>query len=136
MGNPTVARISIGTDPNIPAAELQWLRQDLQHAQGKTVVFAHQRLDVSNHYGVKNAGQVRQVLEQSGKVLAVLQGHSHENHYQQIAGIHYCVLVAMVEGSGAENSAYATMDLFNQGVIRITGFLKQQNYDWEFESGA
>ena len=118
------------TDPNIPTAELQWLRQDLQQARGQTVVFAHQRLDVNNHYGVKNAEQVRQVLEQSGKVLAVLQGHSHENDYQEIAGIHYCVLAAMVEGSGAKNSAYATMDLYQQGAIRITGFLKQKNYDW------
>jgi len=118
------------TDPNIPAAELEWLGADLQQAQGKTVVFAHQRLDVSNHYGVKNAVQIRKIFEDSGKVLAVLQGHSHVNHYQEIAGIHYCVLAAMVEGSGAENNAFSTMDLFEGGAIHITGFQKQQAYNW------
>ena len=93
-------------------------------------MFAHQRLDVSNHYGVKNAEQVRKVLEESGKVVAVFQGHSHKNEYQEIAGIHYCVLVAMVEGSGAENNAYAVMDLFADGSIRIAGFRQQQDYRW------
>ena len=34
------------TDPNISAAEVQWLRADLKKSTKKTVVFAHQRLDV------------------------------------------------------------------------------------------
>lgn len=118
------------TDPNIPAAEVEWLKADLKSAKGQTIVFAHQRLDVSNHYGVKNAATVRKVLEESGKVLAVLQGHSHKNDYKEIAGIHYCVLAAMIEGSGEQNNGYSTMDLFEGGAIRITGFRKQKKYDW------
>ena len=118
------------TDPNIPAKEIEWLQGDLKSAKGQTIVFAHQRLDVSNHYGVKNSAQVRKVLENSGKVLAVFQGHSHKNDYKQIAGIHYCVLVAMVEGSGIESNGYSTMDIFEGGAIRITGFRKQKNREW------
>lgn len=118
------------TDPNIPAAELEWLQADLKAAKGKTIVFAHQRLDVANHYGVKNAKAVRKVLEQSGNVLAVFQGHSHRNDYRQIAGIHYCTLVAMVEGSGPDNNAYSLMDVFPDGTIRISGFRKQKPYGW------
>ncbi|MBT6156053.1 MAG: alkaline phosphatase [Planctomycetaceae bacterium] len=118
------------TDPNIPAEEVEWLKADLKSAKGQTIVFAHQRLDVSNHYGVKNAAAVRKVLEDSGKVLAVFQGHSHKNDYKEIAGIHYCVLAAMIEGSGAENNGYSVMDIFEGGSIRITGFRKQQNREW------
>lgn len=118
------------TDPNIPADQIEWLQADLKNAKGKTVVVAHQRLDVSNHYGVKNAAVVRKVLEDSGKVLAVFQGHSHKNDYKEIAGIHYCVLVAMVEGSGDENNGYSTMDILAGGTIRITGFRKQKKYEW------
>jgi len=118
------------TDPNIPAAELDWLRTDLDSTKNKTIVFAHQRLDVSDNHGVKNCKQVRSVLEDSGKVLAVLQGHSHKNDHNEIGGIHYCVHVAMVEGSGAKNNAYSTMDLFADGTIRITGFRQQEAYDW------
>ena len=118
------------TDPNIPAEEIEWLKADLESARGQTIVFAHQRLDVINDHGVKNAGEVRKVLEDSGKVLAVFQGHSHRNDYREISGIHYCVLVAMVEGSGEENNGYSTVDLFEGGVIRISGFRKQESYEW------
>lgn len=119
------------TDPNIPKDQVEWLQADLKEASGKTIVFVHQRLDVSNHYGVKNAAQVRKVLEESGKVLAVFQGHSHKNDLKDIHGIHYCVHRAMVEGSGEENNGYSTMDVFADGTIRITGFRKQNKYEWE-----
>lgn len=118
------------TDPNIPAEEVEWLKADLKSAKCQTIVFAHQRLDVSNHYGVKNAAQVRKALEDSGKVLAVFQGHSHKNDYKEISGIHYCVLVAMVEGSGEQNNGYSTMDVFEGGAIRISGFRRQKKYEW------
>lgn len=118
------------TDPNIPNDQVEWLQADLQAASGKTIVFVHQRLDVSNHYGVKNAADVRKVLEDSGKVLAVFQGHSHKNDLKEINGIYYCVHRAMVEGSGDQNNGYSTMDVFADGTIRITGFRKQKNYQW------
>lgn len=118
------------TDPNVPAVELEWLKADLQETTKRTVVFAHQRLDVSNHYGVKNAAEIRKVMEQSGKVLAVFQGHSHKNDHHDIGGIHYCTLVAMVEGAGAENNAYSVMNIAADGTIRIEGFRQQRDYRW------
>lgn len=118
------------TDANIPAAELDWLKVDLAKTDKQTIVFAHQRLDVSNDHGVKNAPAVRTALEDSGRVLAVFQGHSHQNDHREIGGIHYATLVAMVEGSGAENNGYSTAELWPGGVIRITGFRKQKSYDW------
>ncbi len=118
------------TDPNIPKEQVEWLAADLKAISGKAIVFVHQRLDVSNSYGVKNAPQVRKVLEDSGKVLAVFQGHSHENELKDINGIHYCVHRAMIEGSGRENNGYSTMDVFSDGTIRVTGFRKQKKYEW------
>ncbi len=123
------------TDPNIPASELEWLVADLAATELKTIVFAHQRLDVSNHYGVKNGQQVREAFEESRKVLAVLQGHSHQNDYRDINGIHYCTLAAMVEGSGAESNAYALMTLVPDGTLQVEGFRRQKDYTWS-QSGA
>lgn len=117
-------------DTNVPAAELDWLRQDLKTAASKTIVFVHQRLDVSSAVGVRNAKDVRQVLEESGKVLAVFQGHSHLNDYQEISHIHYCTLRAMVEGSGARNNGFSTMDISADGTIRISGYREQKSYKW------
>lgn len=119
------------TDANIPAAELEWLAGDLQANDNPVIVFAHQRLDVSNNHGVKNNADVRTVLEASEQVLAVFQGHSHRNDLKEIGGIHYCTLVAMVEGSGAENNGYSLMDIAPDGTIHLTGFRKQKSHNWE-----
>lgn len=116
------------TDANVPPAELAWLKGDLATTHGPVVVFAHQRLDVSNHYGVRNASEVRKALEQSGRVIAVLQGHSHQNDYREIGGIHYATLVAMVEGSGAANSGYSLMDVDPDAGIVLRGFRRQANH--------
>lgn len=118
------------TDANIPAAEIEWLRRDLRETAKPTVVFAHQRLDVHDHYGVKNAAEVRQLMEESGKVAAVFQGHSHKNDHQDIGGIHYCTLVAMVEGSGAENNGYSVLTVSADGTLGIEGFRNQADYRW------
>lgn len=118
------------TDANLPAAEIEWLEGDLQANDKPVIVFAHQRLDVNNNHGVKNNAEVRKVLESSGKVLAVFQGHSHQNDLKDIGGIHYCTLVAMVEGSGAEHNGYSVMEIAQDGTIRVTGFRNQKGYDW------
>lgn len=119
------------TDTNIPDAELEWLEADLQASGKPVIVFAHQRLDVSTNHGVKNNAAVRRLLESSGKVLAVFQGHSHQNDLKQIGGIHYCTLVAMVEGSGAENNGYSVMEIEPSGTIVLHGFRKQKSHEWE-----
>jgi predicted phosphodiesterase len=118
------------TDSHVPASQLEWLETDLMKAEGKTIVFAHQRLDVTKQHSVKNAEAVRNLLEGSGKVAAVFQGHSHQNAYQQIAGIHYCTLAAIVEGSGAQNNAYARLDVLPNGTLTVAGFSRQQDYEW------
>jgi predicted phosphodiesterase len=118
------------TDPNIPKAEVEWLKADLEATSKKTIVFAHQRLDVSNHYGVKNCAEVRQILESSKQVLAVFQGHSHKNELHQIKGIHYCTMTAMIEGSGEASNGYSLMEISNDGTIAIEGFRKQASYKW------
>jgi len=117
-------------DAKLPAAELEWLQADLRQSPLKSIVFVHQCLDMIPPFGVKNGSEVRKILEASGKVLAVLQGHYHWGNYQEIGGLHYCTMSAIVEGSGPENSAYAMMDILPGDVIRISGFHKQKSYRW------
>ena len=132
-GQPYQRRNFDWTDPNIPPHEVEWLQADLARTGHKTIVFAHQRLDPAGNHSVKNAAHVRRALEASGKVLAVFQGHSHENHHALINGIHYCTLVGMVEGAGEQNNGYAMVDLLAGDVIRLTGFRRQNNYRWGAE---
>jgi len=118
------------TDPNITTTEVAWLKEDLLNTDKPTIVLAHQRLDKSGSHEVKNSGEVRKVLEDSKKVSLVLQGHSHKNDLQEINGIHYCTLVAMVEGSGGENNGYSILEIFSDGTLRLEGFRQQKGYNW------
>ena len=129
-GEPYRRRNFQWTDANIPAPELDWLKSDLKTNRRPVIVFAHQRLDVSNNHGVKNNIEVRKVLEESGSVLAVFQGHSHQNDLKTIEGIHYCTLRAMVEGSGEPQNGYSVMTVDPDSTIRLTGFREQKNYSW------
>lgn len=126
-GEPYGLRNFEWTDANIPPAELDWLASDLQSTRNPTVVFVHQRLDVANHYGIRNQVEVREHLEASGRVLAVLQGHNHLNDLRELRGIHYVTLAAMVEGPVSEGNAYGLMELLANGSIRIDGFGHQED---------
>jgi hypothetical protein len=63
-------------------------------------IFIHHNLnpDAEQHHLVKNAAEVREILEKSGKVKAVWQGHYHTGHDSIINGISYHTLGAMCEG--------------------------------------
>lgn len=130
-GKPYGRKNSAWDDANIPPHELTWLKADLKKNNKPVIVFAHQRLDAAGRHAVKNAAEVRRVLESSGHVRAVLQGHSHKNEHQEIEDIHYVTLVAMVEGAGPDKNGYSTLDILQDGTIRVTGFREQQDYDWK-----
>ena len=135
-GQPYGRKNSKWNDANIPAAELEWLEADLKANDNPIIVFAHQRLDVSTDHGVKNCPEVRRILEGSGKVRVVFQGHSHQNDLKDIVGIHYLTLVAMVEGSGVENNGYSLMEIATNGNISIKGFRKQKTHEWEAKTNS
>lgn len=110
------------TDANIPPRELAWLRDDLAVAAGPVVVFVHQLLDGSGDVYIENAPEVRSVLEESGKVMAVFQGHHHSGAYTRINGIHYYTLIATVEGQGAESNSYAIVEVQPNLDAIVTGY--------------
>ena len=112
------------TDANIPPAELNWLKHDLATTHGPAIVFIHQLLDGTGPVYVNNAADIRQILEQSGKILAVFQGHHHEGSYSYIEGIHYYTLKAMVEGPNEENNSYAIVEILPDRNITVTGYRK------------
>lgn len=117
------------TDAFIPPEELDWLREDLKTARGPVLVYVHQCLDVDPPYGVKNAAQVRQVLQASGRVRAVFQGHHHAGGHRRIEGIDYVTLRGMVEGPAPDNNAFAILDILPGETLRLTGFAKQPSVD-------
>ena len=129
-GKPYGRKNSNWDDAITPEEEVEWLKADLKSAKGPVIVFAHQRLDGNNAHCVKNAEAVRKVFEDSSKVAAVFQGHSHQNDLKEFGGIHFCTLAAMVEGTGSESNGYSNLDVHTDGSIELHGFRRQVNYNW------
>lgn len=107
------------TDSNIPPVEMEWLGRELAAAQGHVVVFCHQRLDPASErrHRVKNAAKVRRLLEESGKVRAVLTGHQHNGGQDFVNGISYYTLAAMVSGAWPNSNSYAEAAIYPSGKI-------------------
>jgi len=88
------------------------------------IVFIHQMLEESKglNHAVQNAAEIRKILEQSGNVLCVFEGHVHEELYRCINGIHYYSVNAVIEGDGPENNAYMIVEVHKNGSLIVDGF--------------
>lgn len=84
------------------------LEQALAKAIGEVYVFLHQNIDpdVREDHRLHNDDEVRHLLEQSGKVKAVYQGHYHPGYQSHHGGIDYVTLPAMCE----QENAYYIME--------------------------
>ena len=111
-------------DANVPPDELAWLERELAAAEGHVIVFCHQRLEDSaepNHL-VKNAADVRALVERSGKVRAVITGHQHKGSVRVLNGIVYYSLRALVCDSGEGANSFAEVAVYPSGAVTVTGW--------------
>lgn len=85
------------TDTFLPEAEQ--LREFLPALQGEVWVLMHQNVDpsVPQNHSLANARQVREILEESGRVRGVWQGHYHPGASSRVNNIAYVTFPAMCE---------------------------------------
>jgi hypothetical protein len=100
----------------VPPNELAWLHGDLAATTLPTVVFVHQPLDVefeteAGGPSVTNRVEIQAVLAESGRVIAVFQGHSHENRLTVQDGIHYVTFAALVDHDDPTPPSWAAVTL-------------------------
>ncbi len=104
----------------LPPRQLDWLQRELAAGPDRAVVFVHQRLDLDgNPHTVRNAPAARQVMERSGRVLAVFQGHDHAGGRRALGGITYYTLPALVESRGQPVCAIASIRGSRVSVTRV-----------------
>jgi len=123
---------------NIPQPEIDWLASDLAATDKPTIVCVHQRLDVDKDLlsggGPEILGNkvVQQVMEDSGLVIAVFQGHDHENADTVINGIHYIEFDQLTdEHDSAPSWASVTLDP-QARTITIQGAGDQADWDLSY----
>lgn len=114
-------------DANISPAQIEWLARDLKTASAPVIAFVHQRLDEGGEGSIGNRAAVRQVLNDSGRAVLVMQGHIHQGDYQRIDGIHYYTQVASVEGAAPGDATCTIVQVRPEGAIGITGYKRARS---------
>jgi Icc protein len=132
----------------LPQAQIDWLRQDLASTELPCIVLMHHpasemRLEGNRWFEgrphicrVVERVAFRQVIEQSGKVLAVFNGHMHWNHLDLIAGIPYITLQSLSENldddaPGRPAAAYAVCDLDAERLVVTVCGAETLRYQFE-----
>lgn len=80
----------------VPPTQRAWLAATLAASPYPCVIFCHYPLYYSGAFGwgLTNAAAVRSILEASGKVIACIGGHLHDNYHVKLNGIVYITLHA------------------------------------------
>ncbi len=136
-------------DVSIDDDQLAWLRDELARSPSPVVVLMHhsaseQDLADSRWFSaaphlalVRNRAELRRVVRESGKVVAVFNGHVHRNHVDVIGGVPYITIQSLIEnvdddapGRAAGAYAVATFDE-RRLVVRVQG-LDQARYQFEW----
>jgi 3',5'-cyclic AMP phosphodiesterase CpdA len=125
-----------GVAGSVPKVELDWLRADLATSDRPTIVFIHQMLDAYiEEWGralIANQSEARAALVEDGDVIAVFQGHDHDNAYRLIDGIHYVTFEALVDQGTPPSWASITIDP-SARTITIVGEGDQASYVLNYE---
>ena len=110
----------------IPPVEQDGLSATLAEAKSlgyRAMVFTHQRLEVTGDAGTANSSEVLAIIEQSGIVPLVLQGHYHENVHIVHNGVHYLTFYTPATRDDGRDPTddWALVEIKHNGDIVITG---------------
>ncbi len=117
-------------------ADLDWLRATLVADDRPTVVLSHVPLDNAsmdgNYYfqnnpqfaGYRNGSAIREVLRETGNVVACIAGHTHWNKLTTLDGIPFITVQSLTESfttEGEASAAWAEVEIGEQIRWRTTG---------------
>jgi alkaline phosphatase len=126
-----------GEDPTIGEQQRQWLLEDLANTTKKTLVFVHHSLAEQDLIGnfwfegrpnralIENRDEIRRILEDSGKVVGVFNGHVHWNRIDVHNGIPYFTINSIVENfknDGMPSGSFALVDVTDERIeVEVRG---------------
>jgi len=123
---------------HVPEAQMEWLADDLASSSSPTIVFVHQMLDDPGvSWGgllISNQDEVRALLASDPDVVAVFQGHDHDNVYNELDGIHYVRFEALVDQGTPPSWAAITLDPVQRTIV-IDGVGEQASYRLPYPAG-
>jgi len=107
----------------LPEHELKWLKNDLENTTKPVVIFLHHCLDAwareNQKHFLLNSEAICQVLEKSGKVKMVFQGHFHPGNFSSRNGVDYFTLKGTIEKS----SGFGVLAELKEGRVEVKTIL-------------
>ena len=114
----------MGFDPHVSKEQIDWLKEDIKKTSLPVIVYCHflltEQSSKDNYYFgpfegnmvlVEERKDIRKILEDSKKVLLVLNGHMHFYHKEEINGINYLTAPSVCENNGNEKPAGEYLEL-------------------------
>ena len=104
----------------IGSAQLGWLSQELDLADATStpvILLNHFPIFPEDKHNLWNADEVLTLIAKHTSVKAWFNGHNHDGHYGEHAGIHFVTFRGLVDTS---ETAFATVEL-SEGSIEING---------------
>ena len=106
---------------------LKWFGEDLAKTELPTMVFTHFALAEDESVTdpcmfMKNRGEVKKIINESGKVKAVFYGHQHKTKSFIENGIPYYMLGSMITPDGKEGepaAVYLEIETYESGELSI-----------------
>lgn len=122
-------------DTNLGKEQLLWLQNDLKTTEKPTIIFCHHPLFEyhrdGHKYHANDYQKVQSILEKFGNVLAVFQGHVHDESYKKINGIHYLTHFGMVDYEGLENNSFAIVEITND-TLKVHGYKRTKSQSLKY----
>jgi Icc protein len=133
------AKLHLTEGFTLSQGDLDWLEADLASTDLPSIITTHIPLDNGSmkgnfyfekaypqhaHYPERQAEDVREVIERSGKVILCLNGHAHWNAYHAIDGVHYVTLPSLTESFTtwpSANEAFASVKIGESIEIEVLG---------------
>ncbi len=130
--------------------QIEWLKNNLKKTENPTIVFCHVPLDgygLTSYDTLTNQEKIRNIFEKSGKVAAVIQGHTHHmaspeyNGYKWVDnGIPYFYLPAL--GSPLGGPRYSVLNLMpekkrieirTEAIEEVTSLFSDENWNVSYQ---
>ena len=125
------------TQVTVPDPQVEWLAADLAQTPLPSVVLVHHPLGEMDLTGnrwfegrshvclVSNRSTLREIIESSGNVVAVFNGHAHWHHIDRHRPVPYVTLQSLIENvdddaPGRAAGAFCIADLAN-GTLKLSG---------------
>lgn len=112
--------------------QIKWLKNDLKNTSKKTFIFVHhclsdQNLDGNSYFNnkennclIRNREEIRNIIEESDKVICVFNAHIHWNRVDIHNSISYITLQSLVENEenrGVPANAYTIVSINKDNLI-------------------